>query len=326
MTSGSVHWDRDALLANPAFESLWPAIALCPSGRFPGAGDLSDLAQARGVASGGGAALRFVSCGNSVPRVFERQYEVRIYRDGEVPTRPDNLHDLFNALAWLAFPKTKALLNRKHYEEIVARRSESREGAVRDDSGARVTARGDSGSRGTARMDSGSRGTARMDSGSRGTARTDFGSRGTARDVLTLFDESGVIVACSEPELEGLLRGFEWKTLFWTRRAEVGRAMRFFLFGHAIHEKALRPYKGLTAKALVLPISRDFLGMPIESQLAEADGRAADHFLQPCALDSTRVLVPLPILGVPGWEAANERESFYDDVSVFRPGGAGHRQ
>jgi len=54
----SVRWDRDALLANPAFESLWPVIALCPSHRFPEAGDLSDLARARGAASGGGAAQR----------------------------------------------------------------------------------------------------------------------------------------------------------------------------------------------------------------------------------------------------------------------------
>ena len=295
MTSGSVRWDRDALLANPAFESLWSVIALCPSDRFPDAGDLSDLAQARGAASGGGAALRFVSAEDSVPRVFELQYEVRIYRDGEVSTRHTNFHDLYNALAWLAFPKTKALLNRKHYEAMMVRYGETRQGA------------------------------ARTGSGSRGTARMDIGSRGTTRDVLTLFDESGVIVACSEPELADLLRGFEWKTLFWRRRAEARRGMRFLLFGHAIHEKALRPHKGLTARALVLPVSRDFFGMPLDSRRAEADARVADHFARPCALDSTRVLAPVPILGVPGWDAANEHESYYDDVSVFRPGRAGHR-
>ena len=294
MTSVSVRWNRDALLANPAFESLRPVIALCPSGRLPEAGELSELAQARGVASGGGAALRFVSGADAEPGVFERQYEVRIYRDGEVPTRRDNFHDFFNALAWLAFPRTKALLNRKHYEDMMARHSKVRQGA------------------------------AGTDPELRGTARGDCGSRGTARDVLTLFDESGVIVACSEPELERLLRGFEWKTLFWTRRAEVRRAMRFLLFGHAIHEKALRPFKGLTAKALVLGVSREFPAMPLDMQLAEADGWAAEHFAQPCMLDSTRTLAPLPIFGVPGWEAANERESFYDDASVFRPERSGY--
>ena len=302
MTSGSLRWDREALLANPAFESLWPVIALCPSGRFPGAGHLSDLARWRGVESGGGAPLRFVSGGTPPPGLPGLRYELRIYRDGEVPTRPDNFHDLFNALAWLVYPNTKALLNRRHYQEMTARRGEARPAA--------------------AGFNPLSRGTARPH-GSGGTARLP-GSRGTARDVLTLFDESGVIVACSEPDLEALLRRFEWKALFWKRRSQVRRAMRFLLFGHAVHEKALRPYKGITARALVFPVSPDFPGMPLDAQLAAGDGWAADYFARPQAPDSTRVLAPLPIFGVPGWEAANERESFYDDVSVFRPGRAGN--
>lgn len=280
MTHASVCWDREALLARPAYQSLWPVIALCPSDRFPAAGDLSDLAQARGVTSGGGAAVRFVSAEDKVPETFGRQYEVRIHRDGEVPTRADNLHDLFNALAWLAFPKTKALLNRRHYEDMTARHAEVRQG----------------------------------------TSPIDSGSRGTRRDVVTLFDESGVIVACSDGELESLLRDFEWKTLFWTRRADVRRAMRFFVFGHGIHEKLLRPFKAITAKTLVLRVATGFSGMPLDVQLAEADARAADCLAQPGALDSTRALAPVPILGVPGWDAANESEAYYDDASVFRPG------
>ena len=28
---------------------------------------------------------------------------------------------------------------------------------------------------------------------------------------------------------------------------------------------------------------------------------------------------PLPVLGVPGWWAANQKAGFYDDVGVFRP-------
>lgn len=38
------------------------------------------------------------------------QYESQISMTGEVPSR-DNLHDFFNALIWLTFPKTKARLN-----------------------------------------------------------------------------------------------------------------------------------------------------------------------------------------------------------------------
>ena len=37
-----------------------------------------------------------------------------------VPTRDDSPHDLFNALAWLAFPQTKAALNAVHVREAVS--------------------------------------------------------------------------------------------------------------------------------------------------------------------------------------------------------------
>ena len=37
---------------------------------------------------------------------------------GRVETRPDNLHDFFNALIWLAFPRSKARINAMHAAEI----------------------------------------------------------------------------------------------------------------------------------------------------------------------------------------------------------------
>jgi hypothetical protein len=41
-------------------------------------------------------------------------YERRISERGEIATRDGNLHDGFNALAWLRFPRTKAALNAVH--------------------------------------------------------------------------------------------------------------------------------------------------------------------------------------------------------------------
>jgi hypothetical protein len=98
--------------------------------------------------------------------------------------------------------------------------------------------------------------------------------------------------------------------------------MRFLVFGHAIHEKALAPYKGVTAKALVVDVPRATLGWPDEALLALLDEQAAAHFAAPGALESTRSLHPLPILGVPGWTSANQDASFYDDPEVFRAGRA----
>jgi len=49
---------------------------------------------------------------------FEAQYEPRCYLKGEVPTRAHNWHDLFNALVWLTFPATKAVINARHYHAL----------------------------------------------------------------------------------------------------------------------------------------------------------------------------------------------------------------
>ena len=264
-----VPWDRAALLASPWFAAVHDLVARLPQERFPSLDDLNTLARARGVRAGEGAPLTFVPVAAS-GKDLDSQYEVRIFRTGEVPTRTDGWHDLFNALAWLAFPRTKATLNRHHHDELVRR----------------------------------------------------FGApqRGTARDVLTLFDEGGVLVACTAPALARCLEEFQWKKLFWTRRREATEAMRFFVFGHAILERALAPYKSVTAKALVLDVERDSLALPAPLLVELLDERAAAHFARPESLASTRTLHPLPVLGIPGWAPENEDPAFYDDERVFRPG------
>ena len=257
----------------PIFAALRLSLGCLPPDRFPRHDELNALTVPEGV-SGGGAPIRFVPPA-APSRESSAQYEVRIFETGEVQTRPDNWHDLFNALVWLAFPRTKAVLNRHHCEEIRARRGER--------------------------------------------------LRGTARDVLTLFDEGGIVVAAADAELPALLRDCRWKELFWRRRTKVLRSMRFYVFGHAIYEKALAPYKGVTAKALIVDTAPGLLDAPIERQLPELDARAAEYFSGAQALSSTRNLPPLPILGIPGWDPSNGSEEYYDDASQFRPGRSGAR-
>lgn len=48
----------------------------------------------------------------------ERYYEQVIYESGQVPTRQQSWHDLFGGFIWCLFPKTKALINQRHIEEI----------------------------------------------------------------------------------------------------------------------------------------------------------------------------------------------------------------
>ena len=60
-----------------------------------------------------GVPLRFVPPRDHTDRE-RRYYELRIAASGEVETRPQSWHDLFNALAWIAFPQAKAMINAQH--------------------------------------------------------------------------------------------------------------------------------------------------------------------------------------------------------------------
>ncbi|HLY95595.1 MAG: DUF3025 domain-containing protein [Sideroxydans sp.] len=149
--------------------------------------------------------------------------------------------------------------------------------------------------------------------------------RGAVRDANTLLDESGVIVACADPELAALLCEFQWKELFWRRRADVQSRMGFCLFGHGLYEKALRPYVGMTGQGLLLPVERAFFSWPPARQLAHLDDLLADYLSEAEHCRSTRELTPVPLLGVPGWAADNEDAAYYDDTHYFRPGRYGRR-
>jgi hypothetical protein len=106
---------------------------------------------------------------------------------------------------------------------------------------------------------------------------------------------------------------FEWKELFWRRRSELERNMRFFAFGHALFEKALEPYLGIVAKTIFVNYAAD---------AGHADRLAAAHFSDRARFPSPRSMAPMPVLGVPGWHRGSAREDFYDDAAHFRAKGA----
>jgi hypothetical protein len=144
------------------------------------------------------------------------------------------------------------------------------------------------------------------------------GNRGRVRDALTLFDESGVIVASSDPRCISDLQAFRWKSLFWQRRAQVTSSMAFYILGHALFEKALAPYIGLTGHALIMRVDQNFFREPRAQQVAIVDAEIAHRLSE--SLASSAELSPLPLLGVPGWWSGNEQESFYDNALYFRSG------
>lgn len=86
---------------------------------------LNALAEEAGLRTESGRPVRFVP-----PRPAGPYYEIEVFETGGVATRPESRHDLFNALAWLAFPRTKARLNALHAAEIP--RENGRRGRKRD--------------------------------------------------------------------------------------------------------------------------------------------------------------------------------------------------
>jgi hypothetical protein len=147
--------------------------------------------------------------------------------------------------------------------------------------------------------------------------------RGAVRDVNTLLDESGVIVAYSNETLAGLLRDFKWQELFWQRREQVSAGMGFYLIGHGLYEKALQPYVGMTGQGLLLPVEPAFFAWPLARRLAHLDSLLAKYLAVPEYCRSTRDLSPVPLLGVPGWAAENDNAAYYDNTAYFRPGRRG---
>jgi len=263
-------WTTDWLFRNEMFAPLREVAAGLPAIGWPDLDVLNALANDHGrrVVNAQGTHVRFVPQAPK-SRILEEGFEPRAFLTGEVQVRVLDWHDLFNALAWLAYPTTKAVINARHYECMTS---------------------------------------------------ADKGNRPAQRDALTLFDEDGVAVVSSDAELLELVRGFRWKELFWYRRDAVRERMRYFVFGHALFCKALQPFVGLTGKAVLLLVPGAFVELDQPAQLAELDKLLAMHIWNRERFLHGRELSPLPVLGVPGWWKANEREDFYDDTAYFRPG------
>lgn len=106
-------WRPGFLSTHPAYAALAHAAQdLDRQPDWPAPGHLDALARARGLTTAAGLPLHFAT---DAP---DSGYERHIGACGTVPTRAKNWHDLFNALAWLAWPKSKAALNARHVREL----------------------------------------------------------------------------------------------------------------------------------------------------------------------------------------------------------------
>ncbi|MCB1585925.1 MAG: DUF3025 domain-containing protein, partial [Xanthomonadales bacterium] len=130
--------------------------------------------------------------------------------------------------------------------------------------------------------------------------------RSRKRDLLTLFDESGVIVVAGDKYLD-MIRNHQWVELFIENKKRwLDGTIRLFTFGHAMFEKYLSPYIGMTAQALLLS--------NLHSDIDESLARDLENGK---ILNSKAELSPLPLLGIPRWHN-NQDEDFYANKNYFR--------
>lgn len=250
-------WKSSVTSEKPCWDGFREILARLPAETFPGVNVLN-AALAPGTVSGNGRPVRFVASAD-LPDV---PYEKHIFETGQVSTREESWHDLFNALVWCRLPWLKAAMNALHYENLDHEKA---------------------------------------------------GRRGRLRDGLTLFDESGVIVAGSNPVVLAALAARDWETAFITHRADWGSDLQVIVCGHAILEKFLAPYKSITAHAVLLKA-------PGCLSVGELDGLLGRALREHRLFESSTGLSPLPLMGIPGWWAAGEQDpAFYRDTNVFRP-------
>jgi hypothetical protein len=223
---------------------------------------LSAQAAARRIVTAHGLPARFVEAGPAVTGPRALPYERQCADTGCIPSR-DNLHDRFNALVWLAFPRAKQAVNAVQAAEI----------------------------------------------GRLGVS----GERGRLRDLVTRIDENGLFLVTADAAVFEALRRHDWEGLLLRQRTRWGQDILPLVFGHGLLEQLQHPHKGLTA--VVLPLLLPLVEGRVDRGRVDA---AAAAFIRRPTL-AREDLLRLPVLGIPGWAAANAAPAFYADPSVFRP-------
>jgi len=231
-----------------------------------------------GLRSRNNAAIHFVDQQRRMPG-FEHGYEPRIYLHGEVQTRRQNWHDLFQLFIWCQYPQTKIQLNALHYHAALERSVAS-----------------------PARL-----------------------NRSPLENTITLFDECGVIIASSNPVLLQLIRDMQWWELFWLNRDRLAGQLHCIVFGHALYEKAMKPYPGLTANALLVDTDPAFHQLGSRQQWHWLDRHVCNVFASTADSMNPRSLYPFPILGMPGWDRNNRNPDYYANRGYFRSSRRGSR-
>lgn len=140
-------------------------------------------------------------------------------------------------------------------------------------------------------------------------------NRTTLENRITQFDECGAIIITNNENLLSLIKNHQWEALFINQRDQLEKSLRCIVFGHAIFEKALNPYIGMTCHCILLN-DENLLQEAIAGSFKSLDTRIANIWQTELSTAPGR-FDALPILGMPGyWKCQNK--DFYANKQYFR--------
>lgn len=244
---------------------------------------LNRAAASRGVCNARGLSIRFDADSSvSKSKANAIAYEMGIADSGIVPTRTGGAvawHDYFNALVWLVFPRTKAVINQRQSQAIAADGVTGQRGSLRDaltlfDESAVLFVSPDVSQHEDLRQ---------------------FKWTRLFVERRSEFVASTRCVVFGHALLHKLLTPY---------KAICGQCL---VFNGTLLDQSVRPPVN---DAIVRSTCLETM------TIAQLDGKLAasiahSDFGKPA-------MTPLPVLGVPAWWAANEQAEFYNDPSVFR--------
>ncbi len=146
--------------------------------------------------------------------------------------------------------------------------------------------------------------------------KRDKGSnRSLLENRITQFDECGAVIISNNKSLLALIKGHNWLELFIQQKKLFSEDIVCVIFGHAIFEKALNPYIGLTCHCLLIE-DNELLSDIKHNTFENLDRRMADIWETNMQARPTR-LQAYPVLGTPGyWHQQNM--VFYQNKKYFR--------
>ena len=142
-------------------------------------------------------------------------------------------------------------------------------------------------------------------------------NRSPLENAIALFDECGAIIVADDEKYLELIRQHQWKEILWDNKEKWSKHIQCYIFGHAMHEKALSPYIGMTTHSILLKKSSAFFEKNYAQQLIELDQTISEIWNNK-NIKKTRDLQPFPLLGRPGWWLKQQNEAFYSDKHYFR--------